>query len=55
VSVLVNNVATPLVDFARLSPHDVTTQTNNKIDNFTLITEVLMKEVRDKHLKRFDN
>ena len=53
VSVLVNNVATPMLEFAKLEGHEVTRQTNNKIDNHTFVTETLMKEVRDKGLKTF--
>ena len=53
VSVLVNNVATPMAEFTKLDAHEMTRTTNNKIDNHTLITEVLMKEIRDRGLKQF--
>lgn len=52
-SVLVNNVAMTMADFNQLSAHDMTRVTNNKIDNHTFVTEVLMKEVRDKGIKQF--
>ena len=53
ISILVNNVATSFEDFNKLDVHEMTKQTNNKIDNHTFITEVIMKNVRDKGLKQF--
>jgi aspartate aminotransferase-like enzyme len=40
-------------DFSQLSAHEMTKQTNNKIDNHTLVTEILMKDIRDVGLKSF--
>jgi short-subunit dehydrogenase len=53
ISILVNNVAMSMADFNRLSAHEMTRMTNNKIDNHTFVTDILMKDIRDKGLKQF--
>jgi hypothetical protein len=40
-----------MAEFTKLDAHEMTLQTNNKIENHTLITDVLMKEIRDRGLK----
>jgi hypothetical protein len=51
ISVLVNNVSTSFDEFSKLEAHEVTQQTNNKIENHTFVTQVIMKDIREKGLK----